>query len=123
MKMAHVLIIDDDSAVRGVLRTMLTREGHSVHEEAGAEAALALLATDRPDVIISDMYMPEMDGIEFLIWLEGIAPEVPVIAISGGGQAGKTHVLDDARELGAAATLPKPFTYEELHQVMARVLA
>lgn len=121
--MAQVLIIDDDPAVRGVLRTMLTREGHSVREEAGAEAALALLAKERPDVIISDMYMPEMDGIEFLIWLEGIAPEVPVIAISGGGHAGKTHVLDDARELGAAGTLSKPFTYEELHQLMAKVLA
>ena len=120
--MAQVMIVDDDPAVRSVLRRMLAREGHEVTEQEDAEGALASLATSRPEVIISDMYMPEMDGIEFLIKLEAVAPEVPVIAISGGGPTGNTHVLHDAKELGAAATLLKPFTYEELHQVIAAVL-
>jgi len=122
--MAQILVVDDDPSVRSVLRRMLTREGHEVIEEGGAEGALARLATARPDVIISDMYMPEMDGIEFLIHLEGVAPEVPVIAISGGGPSGgPRHVLQDARELGAAATLSKPFTHDELHELLVQVLA
>ena len=120
--MARILIVDDDPGVRSVLRRMLAREGHEVLEEDNGARALARLVELAPDVVVSDIYMPEMDGIEFLIQLGDAAPDIPVIAISGGGPSGGTHILKDAEELGACATLAKPFTYDEIHEVLGRVL-
>ena len=123
--MARILIIDDDPGVRGVLRRMLARDGHEVDEESDAHRALASLQapeSDPPNVIITDVYMPEMDGIEFLIQLSEVAPEIPAIAISGGGMLGTKHVLEDAHHLGAVATLSKPFTPADVRRVLSEVL-
>ena len=123
--MAQILIIDDDPGVRGVLRRMLLREGHEVTEQEDGHKALEALQapdTELPDVIITDVYMPEMDGIEFLIQLSEVAPEIPAIAISGGGMLGTKHVLEDAQHLGAVATLQKPFTPADVSRVLSEVL-
>jgi len=123
--MARILIVDDDPGVRDVLRRILVREGHEVTEEPDGQQALrALKASDTvlPDVIITDVYMPEMDGIEFLIHLSEVAPGIPAITTSGGGLLGDTNVLGDTRHFGAVATLPKPFTSSDVRQVLNQVL-
>jgi CheY-like chemotaxis protein len=123
--MALILIVDDDPGVRDVLRRILVREGHQVTEEPdGQQAIRALKVPDAvlPDVIIADVYMPEMDGIEFLIHLSQIAPGIPTITTSGGGLLGDTNVLADTRHFGAVATLPKPFTTADVLQVLTEVL-
>lgn len=123
--MALILIVEDDPGVRDVLRRILVREGHEVTEEAdGIQALRALKASDvvLPDVIITDVYMPEMDGIEFLIHLSDVAPGIPTITTSGGGLLGDTNVLGDTRHFGAVATLPKPFTSADVRRVLTEVL-
>jgi CheY-like chemotaxis protein len=123
--MALILIVDDDPGVRSALRGILLRGGHEVTEEPdGLRALTALRAPDarHPDVIIVDMYMPEMDGIEFLMHLADVAPGIPTIATSGGGMINNMLVLDDAVQLGAAALLPKPFTSGDVSRVLAEVL-
>jgi len=123
--MALILIVDDDPGVRSALRGVLLRGGHEVTEEPdGLRALNALRAPDarHPDVIIVDMFMPEMDGIEFLMHLADVAPGIPTIATSGGGMLRNMLVLDDAAQLGAVALLPKPFTSGDVSRVLAQVL-
>ncbi len=116
--MAQIALIDDDDAVRRSLGRILERADHEVTDFPDGKAAMESLGKRRPDVIITDIYMPEMDGIEFLIRIQDVAPQVPVIAISGGGFTTAGSVLEDAGQLGAVATLEKPF---EAHEVLAAV--
>ena len=116
---ARVLIVDDDDAIRGVLPRILERAGHDVEACADGVAALEKCRSWSPELIITDVYMPEMDGIEFLLKVREDQPDVPIIVISGGGQfftAG--HALEDAIQLGAISTLAKPF---EMDEVLAAV--
>ena len=124
--MAKILIIDDDSAVRGVLQQILVRAGHEVMAQSDGQQALDVLQspdTPLPDVIFTDVYMPEMDGIEFLLRLGEVAPDIPAVVVSGGGVVAEAaHVLTDAVHLGAAATLMKPFTPSDVYRTLDQVL-
>jgi CheY-like chemotaxis protein len=121
--MARILVIDDQESVRSVLRRVLTIDQHQVFEAADGREAWALLDVEPLDLIITDVYMPEMDGIEFLIRLADRAPDIPVIAISGGGYASARSVLKDAGLLGAAGTLEKPFSSEQVLDAVRQALA
>ncbi len=108
--MARVLIIEDDDEIRGLLEHLLARAGYDVATAAngkrGVEAFLA-----RPfDLVITDIIMPEKDGIEALIDLRRGRPDLKVIAISGGGRAEPESYLHSAQLLGANRTLRKPFS-------------
>jgi CheY-like chemotaxis protein len=120
--MARILIIDDQEAVRRALSRILVGDRHTVLEAADGRQAWEMLATTPVDAILTDVYMPEMDGIEFLVRLKEQAGHIPVIAMSGGGYASSGFVLEDARQLGAAATLEKPFTAESVLRTVRRVL-
>lgn len=106
--MATILVIDDDASIRRSLRRILELEGHEVLEAAEGSAGLRAVQLDPPDLVITDIYMPEMDGIEFLIRLRDAHPELPIVVISGGGFASKEFVLKDAEMIGATRTLSKP---------------
>ncbi len=112
--MARILVIDDDASVTRVTREHLTREGHTVIEAYDGSEAIRILLEIPVDLAITDLYMPNMDGIEFTIRLGQLEPETKIIAISGGGYKGKEEVLQVARDLGASRTLEKPFTRDEL---------
>lgn len=75
--MANVMVIDDDAAVRGVIRKMLERDGHTVTEVEDGKRALRYFAGEPADLVISDIFMPEMDGIEFLMRLREVFPDSP----------------------------------------------
>lgn len=121
--MARILIVDDESGIRDVLSRVLSRGNHDVRSCPGAQAALDEVGSWQPDLVITDVYMPEMDGIEFLLALQEEQPDLPVIAISGGGALGSAGLaLEDASELGAVRTLTKPFGLEELLAAVSDVL-
>lgn len=118
--MVQILIIDDNVQLRRTLVRTLKAAGHDVHEAADGVKGLKLFEELRPDLIITDIVMPEQEGIETIRLLRQRAPNLPIIAISGGG---RLDYLGFARELGATATLPKPFGSEELLAAVADVLA
>ncbi len=120
--MACILLIDDEASVRSTLGKYLTHAGHEVVEASDGKQAMELLEESPVDLVITDMYMPDMDGIEFTIRLGQGLPGVKIIAISGGGHMDKHDVLEMAQRLGAARTLAKPFTRDDLLAAVREVL-
>ena len=121
--MARVMLIDDDVAVRGVIRRMLERDGHTVTEVEDGKRALRHFAGEPADLVISDVYMPEMDGIEFLIRLREAFLETRIIMMSGGGVIPMEEVLQASTLLGAVGSLQKPVDMEQLRAVVGEALA
>lgn len=121
--MADILIIDDDDALRSTMRKILQRRGHAVREAGDGVSGLTLLRESRPDLVVTDLYMPGKEGIETILELRAEDPDLPILAVSGGGvtmTAGFS--LADAEALGANASLAKPFSVEELQDVVDRLL-
>lgn len=121
--MPHILLIDDDDDLRAMLTAALTLHGHSVTEAQNGRAGLLAVKKDRPDLIITDISMPEMEGLGFLVELKKINSKTKVIAISGGGAIGGEQNLRIAKLMGAADTLMKPFRVESLRKCIDGVLA
>jgi CheY-like chemotaxis protein len=119
-RIATILVIDDEAEVRQTLARMLA--GHAVHEAADGGAGLALAAELAPDLVVTDILMPEKEGIETIRELRRAHPRVRILAISGGGQSGTLDFLDMARALGADAALAKPFRRSELLEMVERLL-
>jgi DNA-binding NtrC family response regulator len=112
--MLKVLVIDDEAMVRKIVRKMLERSGHKVVEAENGKLGIELLTSDAFDLVITDIIMPEMEGIETLINVKRQRPDTQVIAMSGGGRTGNVDFLQTAQKLGAAAILHKPFTMNSL---------
>ena len=113
--MANILVIDDEAPMRRFVAMSLEKQGHAVSEAADGAEALRILAERRIDLVITDLLMPETDGIETILELRRLYPAIKIIAISGGGdyQSGKGF-LRAAESLGADRTLTKPFEFREL---------
>lgn len=112
--MARILLIDDDEALRVAISRSLTAAGHEVIEAAHGGPALARLAAGGIDLILTDLLMPEVEGMELLAAVRRRWPAVPVLVMSGGFTAGlfpgaSADYLRMAQQLGAARTLAKPF--------------
>jgi DNA-binding NtrC family response regulator len=114
----RVLVDDDEAAIRTSLRRILERSSFEVTEAPDGQTALRHFAGNPTDCVISDIYMPGMDGIEFLIRVQEAFPDVRVIAMSGGGYQPKENVLGAASMLGAVTVLEKPL---EVAEVLAAV--
>ena len=110
----RVLLIEDDASVRRIVRKMLERGCHEVAEAENGRIGLERLSDTEFDLVITDIVMPEMDGIETLIELRKQHPSLRVIAMSGGGRTGNMDLLSSAEKLGASAVLHKPFTMDVL---------
>ncbi len=119
--MARILVIDDQDIVRETICRILRTRGHDVAEAADGRKGLALFGKNPADVVITDIIMPEMEGIQAIREFRKIAPQVKIIAISGGGRAGSTDYLTLAQQLGADATLSKPFRNQELFETVDRL--
>lgn len=120
--MASILVVEDDAALRQLFERMLVRDGHEVTMAADGAKALKLIETTVFDVVITDLIMPEMEGLSLLRELRKNKSPLKVIAMSGGGRGSAADYLDMAKMLGAAATLPKPFTQKELTDVIELVI-
>jgi CheY-like chemotaxis protein len=122
--MARILVIDDEPGVRATVRRFLASVSHDVREASDGAAALALLGgPEAIDLVITDVYMAGMDGIEFTIRLQQLPSRPAIIVMSGGGFASVTDLLVKAGHLGAAATLAKPFTANQLLSVVDDLLS
>ena len=117
--MPRILLIDDDAAVRTALSKLHEHDGHSVTPAANGREGLSHLDKESVDLVITDLVMPEIDGLEFLMKIRRRDPAPPVIVISDGGRRLLTPYLDMARQFGAAAVLPKPVHLDELRKLIA----
>ena len=115
MKPLAILVVDDHPIMRDVVCEMLEDAGHQVRFAAEGREALRKLSCARFDLVVTDIVMPEMDGIELIGEMSRRYPEIRVIAMSGGGERFPTHDgLAIARRLGAGVALNKPFQAEQL---------
>jgi DNA-binding response OmpR family regulator len=113
--MARILIIDDDDQIRKMLRLTLNAAGFDVVEAQDGKIAMKLFHQDLTvDLVITDLIMPEKEGIETIIELRRDFPKVPIIAISGGGRIDPNDYLLLAKKLGAQITLEKPFSRKDI---------
>ena len=112
--MATILIVDDDDALRTLLRRVLARAGYSTLEASNGREALACLGTQTVDLMITDLFMPQQDGLETILALRRMNRALPIIAMSGGGSAAQFEMLRTASLFGAARVLMKPFRAEEV---------
>ena len=122
ISMSSILIIDDDPGVVRVLRRALVREGFEVHEAGDGQTALRRFAGSPTDLVITDICMPGMGGLEFLQRVSETFPEARLVAMSGGGATPKGPLLEAARALGASAVLEKPFPLKEAVELVHRCL-
>ncbi len=112
--MATILLVDDDESVREMLKTALRRFRHSVIDASSAKEALARFKPGVIDVVVTDILMPDEDGLTVIRKLRDGESDVKIVAISGGGKAGPDNYLNLARALGADRVIPKPFSINEL---------
>jgi len=120
--MAKILLIDDMKGVRRAVSAVLKRAGHTVTEADDGGVGLELLRSQRFDLVITDMLMPEHDGIEVLLFLEQLPDRPKVLAISGGGSQISADEAFTLARSKADATLPKPFDNADLIATIDRLL-
>ncbi|MFC3675426.1 response regulator [Ferrovibrio xuzhouensis] len=111
---ATILIIDDNADLGMVLRAHLQGAGYRPLVVDGARAGLALIEAGEIDLVITDILMPEVDGIELVRSVKRRWPDLPVIAMSGGGQIAARDLLDMIGQLGADHVLQKPVRRSDL---------
>jgi CheY-like chemotaxis protein len=112
--MAGILIVEDDKELREMLKISLTRRKHSVYETENGREAITHFKPSSTDLVVTDLIMPEEDGLKVIIKLRELKPSIKIIAISGGGKAGPSSYLNLAMALGADAVFTKPFSTNEL---------
>ena len=112
--MVKVLVADDEDMVRMVIKQTLAKAGIDVIEAGDGREALEMQAKEPADVLITDIIMPEQEGIETIVQMRKDYPDLPIIAMSGGGRIGATDYLQAAKEFGARHVLEKPFDRKEL---------
>lgn len=121
--MAQILVIDDDAALRTTVRRVLERSGHQVTEAENGAEGMRLVRKRPPDLVVTDLLMPEQEGIETIQELRENHPAIGIVAVSGAGGVEEGGPLLDAQLFGADATLSKPFSVEALIEAVDRVLA
>jgi DNA-binding response OmpR family regulator len=110
----RILLIDDDEMLRQTIRKMLESAGHEVVEAENGRAGLDAFRKQGIDAVVTDIIMPQKEGIETIRELRALDAQVRIVAISGGGRTHKMDFLNLATKLGATATLAKPFRKEAL---------
>jgi YesN/AraC family two-component response regulator len=110
----RVLVIDDEAALRQTMRRMLESAGHEVIEAENGRLGLEAYRKQPADVVLTDIIMPQKEGIETIRDIRAVDSKVRIVAISGGGRHQNMDFLRIAAKLGASSTLAKPFRKEEL---------
>lgn len=116
--MAKILVIDDSEDIRILLHEALQAAGHSVVEAADGEEGLRSYREHCPDLVITDIVMPNKEGLETIMELRRESPGVKIVAMSGGTRGMVISFLPAAKKLGADYTLPKPFSLAEMQAVV-----
>ena len=117
-----ILIIEDEENIRGLLRKILEKEGYDVIEAPNGEVGTRLYRQHLPDLIITDLIMPEKEGIETIRELRLDYPDAKIIAMSGGGNLDPEQYLQIAEGLGVLKTFSKPFMREEIIEAVNELI-
>lgn len=120
--MASILVADDEARIREMLALLLTKMGHDVLTCADGKEAIAAVDEAEVDLVITDIMMPDMDGIEVLRILKESRPGLPILVMSGGGPYDVRLLLKTADLLGAVVTLEKPFDTASLAEAVDEAL-
>jgi DNA-binding response OmpR family regulator len=118
----RILIVDDDASILRTLDLLLSREGYDVIQARDGSEAVRLWRDRGGDLVITDLHMPEKDGIQTIIELLSHSPGVRIIAMSGGGQTKRLDLLGNFSLLGSVLTIEKPFTIAEMLATVNRAL-
>ncbi len=118
-----ILIVDDEKLIRDGLKRMLEFQEHEVFTAKNGLEALLWLRDNTVDLVVTDIIMPEKDGIEVILAIRKDRPEQKIIAISGGGRINAQDHLEIALQLGVNAVLSKPFSANELFNKIDEVFA
>ncbi len=120
--MVRILVIDDELSVLEVLREILQLEGYDVVTAANGEEGLELFKKTPCDLVITDMVMPVKDGLQTILDLRKENPDLPVIAMSGGGAISKERYLAVAGYLDRVITIAKPFSVKSITEAVVKLL-
>jgi DNA-binding response OmpR family regulator len=120
--MPRILVIDDEQLLRTTVVTILTRAGFSVEEASDGQAGIAMFHRNPTDVVITDIFMPNRDGLEIIKELKHSNPRTKIIAMTGGGHRRMMEIASAAKLLGADHVLDKPFEGESLLAAINAVL-
>ena len=121
--MARILIIDDDDQFRAMVRTILEKSGYNdIEEAANGSIGMKLFRQCPFDLVITDIIMPDKEGIEMITELNRDYPRIKIIAMSGGGRIGPQGYLEMAKYLGANRALAKPFKHSDLIDAVQELL-
>lgn len=117
----EILVVEDDVQFRGYLTDLLHERGYRVLQAGNGKEGLAIFSQYRPDLVITDIVMPEEEGIGMIWNIRRAAADVPIIAVSGGNRGYGEDYLRMALRLGVNATLTKPFSHRDLLQAVERI--
>lgn len=112
--MPVILLIEDDRDLREMLKTALVRKDYTVLEAQNGRDAIVQFKPGVTDLVVTDLIMPEEDGLKVIMKIKELKPGIRIIAISGGGKAGPGSYLNMAKAFGADAIFPKPFSLNDL---------
>ena len=111
--MTKILVVDDEPEARALLKEHLSEAGFELATAANGREGLDMMSSFRPDIVFTDIYMPEMDGIELITRIRSQFPDTRIVAASGGGSVVPHTYLEQARTLGAAFSIRKPFPWSK----------
>ena len=120
--MSKILVLDDEPSILLMIKKMLEKEGHEVDLALNGLLGMELFEKNKPDLVITDIIMPEKEGLETILELRKKHPELKIIAISGGGRIGPQGYLPSAKYLGADMVFQKPLVQKEFVQAVATLL-
>lgn len=112
--MARILIIDDDDQFRLLMKHRLERAGYETEQAPDGKIGIQLYQQGNIDLIVTDIIMPEKEGVEMILELRKDYPDAKIIAFSGGGLSSSDSILRTVEKLGANYVFPKPFAWEEM---------
>lgn len=120
--MARIIVIDDEESIQILLRKILERAGHSIEVASNGKIGLEIQQKNPADIIITDLFMPEKEGLETIMELHRDFPGVKIVAMSGGDRKGNMDFLGMTEKLGAHRTLKKPFSMNDVVEVVESLL-
>jgi DNA-binding NtrC family response regulator len=118
----RILVVDDDPSIRRTLNILLSKAGYEVIQASDGSEAVRAWRDRGADLVITDLHMPNKDGIETIIELLSHTPGIRFIAMSGGGQSKRLDLLGNVALLGSVLTIEKPFTLAEMMTMVNRAL-
>jgi len=121
--LAQVLVVDDNAVMRTVMRVALEKAGHKVSMAEDGERALKAAADGSFDLVITDIQMPKMDGVDLVQQLRKARPQAKVLVISGRVEGAELQGMTSSKTLGASGSLEKPFTADRLVSKVAELLS